>query len=310
MAASRLLAVAALAAVAALVPSTTRRAPLRTVARAVSDEATRLKAEIEQLTLLKEVEQLRKEIAADEKEYELLAAEDRERRAAEDERKEALRSSKRAEKDAARSRQKRDAVLRQCVDQNATEVSLVLLNDGVNKRARVQEILVKELRLDPGEAEALMMKAHRNGAGLVKTYATRSDDLDAAYASYAKLADAGLNVRFEAAGGDVTDAAEVERIAELRDLGQQLKDYNIDILNDDETDLNLPTTASRGRDDFRRFGAGNQMNVVTVALRRPTTVALNAVVAVVTGLLFSAAWTVGGALGEAAGSSLGGAPPF
>ena len=305
--ASRLL--AALAAVAALVPSTTRRAPLRTVARAVSDEATRLKAEIEQLTLLKEVEQLRREIAADEREYELLAAEDRERRAAEDEKKEALRTSKRAEKDAARSRQKRDAVLRQCVDQNATEVSLVLLNDGVNKRARVQEILVRELRLDPGEAEKLMMKAHRDGAGLVKTYATRSDDLDAAYASYAKLADAGLNVRFEAAGGDVTDAAEVERIAELRDLGQQLKDYNIDILNDDETDLNLPTTASRGRDDFREIG--NQWTiVVTVALRRPTTVALNAVVAVVTGLLFSAAWTVGGALGEAAGSSLGGAPPF
>ena len=259
MAASRLLAVAALAAVAALVPSTTRRAPLRTVARAVSDEATRLKAEIEQLTLLKEVEQLRKEIAADEKEYELLAAEDRERRAAEDERKEALRTSKRAEKDAARSRQKRDAVLRQCVDQNATEVSLVLLNDGVNKRARVQEILVRELRLDPGEAEALMMKAHRNGAGLVKTYATRSDDLDAAYASYAKLADAGLNVRFEAAGGDVTDAAEVERIAELRDLGQQLKDYNIDILNDDETDLNLPTTASCGRDDVREIWGGKPM---------------------------------------------------
>ena len=256
--ASRLL--AALAAVAALVPSTTRRAPLRTVvARAVSDEATRLKAEIEQLTLLKEVEQLRKEIAADEKEYELLAAEDRERRAAEDERKEALRTSKRAEKDAARSRQKRDAVLRQCVDQNATEVSLVLLNDGVNKRARVQEVLVRELRLDPGEAERLMMKAHRDGAGLVKTYATRSDDLDAAYASYAKLADAGLNVRFEAAGGDVTDAAEVERIAELRDLGQQLKDYNIDILNDDETDLNLPTTASCGRDEFREIWGGKPM---------------------------------------------------
>merc|ERR1719482_2310932 len=137
----RLLAtLAALAAVAALVPSTTRRAPLRTVARAVSDEATRLKAE---------VEQLRKEIAADEKEYELLAAEDRERRAAEDERKEALRTWKRAAKDAARSRQRRDAVLRQCVDQNATEVSLVLLNDGVNKRARVQEVLVRELRLDP-----------------------------------------------------------------------------------------------------------------------------------------------------------------
>ena len=95
--------------------------------------------------------------------------------------------------------------------------------------------------------------------------------------AYGALVDAGLNARFEAVGGE-GDEAELERIAELRDLGSQLKDYNIDILNDDETDLNLPTT-----------------------------VALNAFVAVVASVLFTAAWNLGGDLGAMAGQSTLGA---
>ena len=243
-----------------------------------SAEARRLKAEIEQLQLMKEVEELRREIKADEASMAEMFAEDRARREAEDARKEAARASKGASRTAARKAQRREQVLRQCVNQNATEVSLILLNDGVNKRQTVKEVLVAAA-LDDAAAESVMMRAHRQGAGVVGTYA--ADDLDGAYDTYCKLADAGLNVRFEAALGDgEADAAELLRIAELRDLGAQLKEYNINIMNDAETDLNFPTT-----------------------------VFLNGFFAIFAAITFSLAWSVGGTLGELAGTALGGTVP-
>jgi len=246
--------------------------PVRSPRRAeAGGEGERLRAEIARLELKKKVATLRAEIRADEAAFAEVAAADATRRASRDAARAAERDAKRAAKAAAADATKRNAVLRQCLDANATEVSLILLNDPVTKRARVLEVLTEDLRLPADAAEKIMLRAHRSGAGVVRTWAR--DDLDDAWGSYAKLTAAGLDARFEAVAG--ADAEDLERIAELRDLGAQLRDYNIDILNEDETDLNFPTT-----------------------------VALNAAVALFAGAAFSLAWTLGADIGAIAGETL------
>jgi len=239
-------------------------------------EAATLRSEIERLELRKKVATLRAEIAIDEAAYTVEAAAESERRSARDAVEASARTARNEKKVTARERLKRDAVLRQCLDANATEVSLILLNDATTKRARVLEVLTKDVGLEEKKAEEVMLRAHRSGAGVVDTW--KREDLEAAWSSYAKLADAGLEARFEAVDG--ADAEDLERIAELRDLGAKLREYNVDILNEKQDDLNFPTT-----------------------------VALNAVVAVVACACFSLAWQVGGDLGAFAGESLGGAGP-
>ena len=175
---------------------------------------------------------LREEIKVEEA---LLTAATAEKNALAQER-DAEKAAERAEKDKAKNAQKRQKVLTLCRDRNATAVGLVLLNDGVNKRKDVQAALD---RAGVKEAERIMQRAHRNGAALIDRFDSLNDTyaFEPAYDTYAKLNDRGLNVAFVPVPADDGDDERLEALAELRDMAEGM---DVDILNEDGTDLTAP----------------------------------------------------------------------
>jgi ATP-dependent Clp protease adapter protein ClpS len=52
---------------------------------------------------------------------------------------------------------------------------VVIFNDPINTRVRVAQVLRDIAQLNATEAEESMLKAHRNGWGVVRIFSTRSD---------------------------------------------------------------------------------------------------------------------------------------
>jgi ATP-dependent Clp protease adapter protein ClpS len=175
---------------------------------------------------------LREEIKVEEA---LLTAATAEKNAIAQER-DAEKAAERAEKDKVKNAQKRQKVLTLCRDRNATAVGLVLLNDGVNKRKDVQAALD---RAGVKDAEGIMQRAHRNGAALIGRFDSLNDTyaFEPAYDTYAKLNDRGLNVAFVPVPADDGDDERLEALAELRDMAEGM---DVDILNEEGTDLTAP----------------------------------------------------------------------
>ena len=74
----------------------------------------------------------------------------------------------------------------------ATRVRLVLFNDPVNKRERVESVLTDEAGLSARDANSAMMSAHKRGRGVIATF--EEDALERAEALRAKLTAANLLV--------------------------------------------------------------------------------------------------------------------
>mmetsp|Transcript_16518 Transcript_16518/g.49311 ORF Transcript_16518/g.49311 Transcript_16518/m.49311 type:complete len:277 (+) Transcript_16518:157-987(+) len=263
------------AAATALLPLPARR-PARVKLRAL-DEKAKLEAEIERLSLLKEVERLRAEVREDERAF----AEENQRRAEQQAAEDAVAAAERATRaaaDAAKDdERKRAKVLRLCRDANATRVGLILVNDNVNKRARVLEVLTGA-GFSPGVAEEAMQRAHQRDYGLVATYA--ESDFAAGYDAYAKISDADLKVRFVAAPEE-DDDDELFWSAFMQETEEDFKEMGIDLF----------------KDDGELTGEGWALAV-----------GVNVVVASFVVLGFTLAWTLGGELGNALGAAIFGDP--
>jgi len=178
--------------------------------------------------LLAEAALLREEIAEEEKLVAAAAETLREARAEADAARDADREARDAAKAVFKAVRKRETVKKLCRNENATRVGLVLLNDNANTRKGVRAALEAA---DVVDAEGVMMRAHRTGAGLVNEFG----DLEVAYDAYAKLNDAKLNVVLVSCE-DGASRSDLEALAELRDLADDLD--GMDIMNADGTDFN------------------------------------------------------------------------
>ena len=94
------------------------------------------------------------------------------------------------------------------------DLRLVLFNDPVNKRERVESVLTDEAGLSARDANSAMMSAHKRGRGVIATF--EEDALERAEALRAKLTAANLLVELvpvldgEGQPSDATPAGAVE----------------------------------------------------------------------------------------------------